>query len=89
MILDKRNTDLYKKNIYNYIYTNGAVSRQEIVRNLTLSLPTVNHWITQLLNEGLIIPAGTAHNTGGRRAQLFSIVNDIRIAIEMCIRDRY
>lgn len=81
MILDKRNTDLYKKNIYNYIYTNGAVSRQEIVRNLTLSLPTVNHWITQLLNEGLIIPAGTAHNTGGRRAQLFSIVNDIRIAI--------
>ena len=70
-----------KKDIYGYIYRNGAVSRQEIVRNLTLSLPTVNHWITQLLNEGLIVPAGNAHNTGGRSAQLFSVVNDIRVAI--------
>ncbi len=67
--------------IYNYIRNNEDVTKQDIVSDLKLSLPTITQNITQLLSEGLIKETGFIKNTGGRPAKAYNIVKDARTAI--------
>ena len=63
--------------IYHMIYRElKGVSKQEIMRRLGLSLPTVTQKLEELQAEGLVQDAGAADSTGGRRARAFSIQSE-------------
>lgn len=65
------------------------LSRQDIVAELDLSLPTVTLNLQQLLQEGLIEQTGSFGNTGGRRARAYSLVADARTAIGLDITQHH
>ena len=67
--------------IYNYIRERGSVSKQEIVVDMQLSLPTVTSNLEFLKKQGLIDTSGKIKNTGGRNATAFSYINNARMAI--------
>jgi len=76
--------------IYHMIYRESkGVSKQEIMRRLGLSLPTVTQKLEELQAEGLVQDAGAADSTGGRRARAFSIVKDARLAVGLDINQDY
>ncbi len=67
--------------IYQYIRSNGPVSKQDIVVALQLSLPTVTQNLEYLKEQGLIDTSKKIKNTGGRNATAFSYVEDAKAAI--------
>lgn len=76
-----------RKAIYHYIRNKGAVSKQDIVFNLQLSLPTVTQNLDYLSKQGLI---DTSHkmkqeSTGGRIPMACSYVQDGKIAVGLDI----
>ena len=74
-----------RSNIFDLIYRQGDLTRQDIVSALQLCLPTVSQNITQLISEGLVHESGSIGNTGGRRAKTFSVVPEARVAIGLDI----
>ncbi len=70
-----------RQNIYHYIRERGSVSKQEIVVDMQLSLPTVTSNLDYLKKQGLIDTSGKIRNTGGRSATAFSYIKDARMAI--------
>ena len=70
-----------RSNIYKLLYKSNALSRQDIVRDLGLSLPTINQNIKELEKNGLIYKSGTEGGTGGRNAQVYDIVRNAKVAI--------
>ena len=80
--------ELKRKNrndIYQLLRRSHELSRQDIVRELQLSLPTVTQNINSLLADGLIAETGSVGNTGGRRAAVYSYVRSARLAIGLDI----
>lgn len=76
--------------IYHLIYKEpDGVSKQEIMRRLGLSLPTVTQKLEELQQEGLVRDAGAADSTGGRRARAFSVIKDARLAVGLDINQDY
>ncbi|MCI8665855.1 MAG: ROK family protein [Dorea sp.] len=67
--------------IYNYIREHGSVSKQEIVVDMQLSLPTVTSNLEFLKKNRLIDTSGKIKNTGGRNATAFSYIKNARMAI--------
>ena len=70
-----------RKEIYQLLWKQGALSRAEIAEQLGLSLPTVAAHLTQMRHDGIIELAGYQNSTGGRRAQTYQLVAHRRIAI--------
>jgi predicted transcriptional regulator len=71
-----------RNSIYNFIYeANMTPSKQEIAKQLGLSLPTVYQNINELLNAGLIQVGQIHKSTGGRRPIGYSVVSDIKFAV--------
>ncbi len=70
------------KLIYQYIYTNGPVSQQDIAFDLRLSRPTIKTKIEELENHGLIHKDGQiASELAGRKAAAYTIDPEYRFAI--------
>lgn len=67
--------------VFREIYESTALSRQEIVYNTSLSLPTVRQSLNELLEKGLIDTSNYYASTGGRKASAISIVPMSRVAI--------
>ena len=67
--------------IFNYIYSHGRSSRQEIADELGLSLPTVTQNLKGLEEECFIERSGYFQSTGGRKCVAYSCVSTARIAI--------
>ncbi len=77
------------KLIYQYIYTNGPVSQQDIAYNLRLSRTTVTTKISELETRGLIRKTGQiASDLAGRKAAAYSIDPEYRFAIGIEILSR-
>lgn len=76
---DKKTRD--SGNIYRLIYHHNQSSRQQIAEELNISLPTVTHNLNLLEDTGLICKDGTFQSTGGRKANLFRCIPDIRYAL--------
>ncbi len=77
-----------RNNIYQYLFSSDSPhSKQEIVSDLSLSLPTVHQNLTELFEAGLIRRAGTQQSTGGRRATCLTISENARIAVGVSITD--
>lgn len=67
--------------IYRMIYQNKECSRQEISRQLGISLPTVTQNLNKLRNMGFIYNAGNFESTGGRKPTILRCVPDARYAM--------
>ena len=74
-----------RTNIFRFFRKKNGVSRQDIVSELGLSLPTVTQNLLELIKDGLIEETGSVGNTGGRRARTYSLVKDARTAIGLDI----
>lgn len=73
-----------KKNysdVYHFIYRNRNASRQVIAQELQMSLPTLSQHLKTLQEEGLIQKSGQLESQIGRKATVYSIIPDARIAI--------
>ena len=84
MEMKAASNELKQKNrtaIFQLFLQQPEVSRQDVVEQLGLSLPTVTNNLQQLQQEGLIAQSGSLGNTGGRRARLYSLVAEARTAI--------
>ena len=88
----KNTTDLKQNNrnrIYNYIYhSTNPVTKQDIVQELSLSLPTVTVNLAQLMEEKLIATDGKASSTGGRKAKMIRVLPTARFAVGIAITDQ-
>lgn len=67
--------------IYQFIRSNGSVSKQDIVVALQLSLPTVTQNLDYLKRELLIDTSRKIRNTGGRNATAFTYIPTARAGI--------
>jgi len=74
-----------RTNIYQLLRQTDGLTKQDIIRRLQLSLPTVTQNINSLQQEGLIMEDGFVGHTGGRRAKTYSIVRNARTAIGLDI----
>ncbi len=67
--------------IYRFIYQNKECSRQDIAKQLGLSLPTVTQNLNKLRDLGFIYNAGSFESTGGRKPTIFRCVSNVRFAL--------
>jgi predicted NBD/HSP70 family sugar kinase len=74
-----------RTSIYQLVRKEDGLTRQDILRRLNLSLPTVVRNIKTLEREGLVRENGFTGHTGGRRAATYRIVGDARTAIGLDI----
>ena len=75
-----------RNSIYHYLYQSPTPrSKQDIARDLNLSLPTVYQNITELLDAGLIEYAGSTPSAGGRPAMQLRITPSARCAIGISV----
>lgn len=70
-----------RKNIKQLLYSEGALTKQEIVSMLNLSLPTVNLLVQQLMDENLITEQSSDISSGGRKPQLFCFNYDAKVSV--------
>lgn len=68
-------------NIYKQFLTHEALTKQNLVANLQLCLPTVTKNIDDLISAGLIAESGSQGHTGGRRAVTYSMVKNAKVAL--------
>lgn len=74
-----------KVNIVKYIYKKGETSKQEIARELGLSMPTVLQNVKELLEKGIVTETGKYQSTGGRKAGVLSLSKGHKYAVGMDI----
>ncbi|MBQ6388529.1 MAG: ROK family transcriptional regulator [Mogibacterium sp.] len=79
-----------RKMIYDYIYSHSKVSQNDIVSALRLSRPTVTANISELEEDGMICRDGQQDSDQiGRKAIVYSVVPDYRIAIGVELTGRH
>lgn len=85
--LTQSDTKRYNRNrVFQFIYNQKTLSRQDIADGLNLSLPTVNQNIKELFDLGYIDYAGNFQSTGGRKPQAIMVPGDIKYAISINVR---
>ena len=67
--------------IFQEIYFQKGISKQEIAKQLKLSLPTVTQSLKELYAMEIITKNGYFESTGGRKAQIISVAPRAKIAI--------
>lgn len=78
------NADIKRVNrgkILKYLLDNGSASRQELVQNLELSLPTVIQIVKELMERGLVTEVGEYNSTGGRKAKVLGVSKGLYFAV--------
>lgn len=74
-MLEKK--EIYKRSIEKFLYFNKEMSCADMCVELNKSLPLVTKLVNELIEEGLVVEAGFAQSTGGRRAQMFRLRADL------------
>jgi predicted NBD/HSP70 family sugar kinase len=59
--------DANKKMIINLLRSQGELTKQQIAKNIGVSIPTVISNINELLQEGIVEEAGVGDSSGGRK----------------------
>lgn len=78
-----------RSGIYQLFRKKDALTKQNLVSELQICLPTVNKNVEELLNAGLIEISGSLGHTGGRRAATYSLVENARIALGIDITQNH
>lgn len=67
--------------VFQEIYFQKTISKQELAKQLKLSLPTVAQSLKELYAMGIIEKNGYFESTGGRKAQIISLAPRAKIAV--------
>lgn len=78
-----------KKRIINYLYKNDGASRQDIVKGLALSAPTVSLIMKELSSKGLVEENGTLESSGGRKPAANHLVYDAKLSVGVEITNNH
>ena len=70
-----------RNRIFNKIREAGSISRPALARELELSMPTVTQNLAELVDLGYICDSGSVGHTGGRRAKVYSVAANRKLAI--------
>ena len=70
-----------RRRVLRIVYEHKEISKQDISRKLSMSLPTVTQNLKEFENLGLIERRGLYESTGGRKAQIYCFVSDARISV--------
>ena len=62
--------ELNRQLVIQTVRKQGTLSRTDLAKQLNLSKPTVSKIVQELLTEGILVEAGVAESTGGKRATL-------------------
>jgi N-acetylglucosamine repressor len=65
-----------KKYILRSIYFNGPLSNSELAKRIKLSTPKINSLLLELIEEGLVKELGRGDSSGGRRPNIYGLVED-------------
>lgn len=77
-----------RRHIFNLIYQEKEISRQQIAERLKLSLPTIAQNLKSLEEANLIQRDGYFQSTGGRKADIYTCVSRARVAIGVHVTQR-
>jgi N-acetylglucosamine repressor len=66
----------HKKHILRVIYFNGPLSNSELSRLIKLSTPKINSLLVELIEDGLVQELGRGDSSGGRRPNIYGLVED-------------
>lgn len=66
----------HKKNILRTIYFNGSLSNSELSKLINLSTPKINSLLVELIEDGLVEELGRGDSSGGRRPNMYGLVED-------------
>lgn len=83
MATEKRN--MTKEKLINYILNHPVTSKNELAKELNLSMPTVLTNVNELLSKGIIIELGEYESTGGRKAKSIGINKSFARALGIII----
>ncbi|MBE7174451.1 MAG: ROK family protein [Williamsia sp.] len=67
----------YKKELIKQLYFLGAQSSSDLSIRTDKSIPLIVRLISELIDEKIIVESGLATSTGGRRPQVYSLVQDL------------
>lgn len=85
-ILDQETIkQINKKNIIQLIYKKDQLTKQEISKELNISIPTVISNVNELIEEGYLDEAGVAESTGGRKPIIVRFLPDARYSFGVCV----
>lgn len=66
----------HKKHILRAIYFNGPLSNSELSKIIKLSTPKINSLLVELIEDGLVRELGRGDSSGGRRPNIYGLVED-------------
>jgi predicted NBD/HSP70 family sugar kinase len=66
----------HKKQILRAIYFDGPLSNSELSRIVKLSTPKINSLLIGLIDDGLVKDLGRGDSSGGRRPNIYGLVED-------------
>jgi predicted NBD/HSP70 family sugar kinase len=66
----------HKKRILRAIYFNGPLSNSELSKRIKLSTPKINSLLVELIDNNLIQDLGRGNSSGGRRPNIYGIVEN-------------
>jgi N-acetylglucosamine repressor len=64
------------KYILRSIYFNGPLSNSELAKRIKLSTPKINSLLLELIDDGLVKELGRGDSSGGRRPNIYGLVED-------------
>jgi len=68
---------VYKRELIKYIYFNMSLSCADLSILTNKSLPYTTKFLNELIEDGSVVETGFANSTGGRRAQTYSLKQDL------------
>lgn len=81
--------EMNRTNIIRYMKQVKTTTKQEIAKELNLSIPTVTTNMNQLIIEGLVKEAGVANSTGGRKPIIMEFLPNAKVAFGVDISKEY
>lgn len=67
--------NLIKRSIVAYLAINGEVTLAELTKELHVSIPTITKLVSELALEGIVADLGKIETPGGRRPNIFGLVD--------------
>lgn len=77
-----------RKRIIKLLTREREMTKLEISRKLDISVPTVTTIVGELIEEGIVLEAGMATSTGGRKPVIIKFLPDSRYSIGVELRKR-
>jgi len=66
----------HKKQIIRHLYFRGSMSNSELSKVIKLSTPKINSLLIELIKDGLINELGRGDSSGGRRPNIYGLVEN-------------